>query len=204
MADKDEGSGWIMAIVGAAVKGLLNYINLWLTKRENTRLRWKVKTQEGQLKSSAASIKAEKAIARSSEAEIGPVSPSDWNKRVRVPPARDMAPRRRLNGKVGLLALLLVAILALAAGCERHSVFIQARHPVIEAPARPKLSVDPPIWSDREQKLAQYAARLERAVETYNEWARQENAKNGYEDYTGTDVALSQWDREEPAFGQAP
>jgi hypothetical protein len=40
---------------------------------------------------------------------------------------------------------------------------------------------EPAEWTDREKVLAGYGARLEKAIETYNEEAHAHNREHGYE-----------------------
>ena len=79
------------------------------------------------------------------------------------------------NQKVGLGLALSLAALLLLSGCLVQTIYVQSPLPIIGVPDRPVLLEFQP-FTEREQKLAIYAATLEARIEGYNAYAREQNA----------------------------
>jgi hypothetical protein len=83
--------------------------------------------------------------------------------------------------------LLLIAILFASVGCQ-HTVYYHQRLPILERPERPELAPVPGSEMIRMtdagqytvkanfQDLMDYSRKLEVAIDTYNEYAKEQNA----------------------------
>lgn len=154
-------------IIGVVGKLFADIVLGIFTNEQKVEAEWKVRTYEGKMNSYASSNSVEKAIKKTTAKEV-PADGAAWNKGVGRP--------------AGLFLLVCVALLL--SGCIRY-VYVADRKPEIELPERPTVDETNP-FTDRETTLVKYAVDLEAKITTYNEWARRENVKNGYETPDGT------------------
>lgn len=81
-----------------------------------------------------------------------------------------------------ILYLLMIGTLVGSSGCGivTKEIYVTTRMPIIETVERPYLDEDDdPLVNI--QKIMQYSLQLERAIELYNEYARELNKESGYE-----------------------
>lgn len=150
---------WLTSIIGAVVRGVVDYLKLWYDQEQAKVHEWNAKTREAQLRSVKDASKMALEIKDAKPIKVD--SPSAWN----------------------LTPLLVVVVLLLSSGCLfTKYVYVPAKMPYIEAPVRPQIPTQPATWTPRETLLKGYALELEVKVKTYNAVAKRENIKNGYED----------------------
>ena len=150
----------IETIVSAVLGSILSYVKLWYDQGQAAENEWNAKTREAQLRSVKDADKMSLEIKNAKPIEVG--SPSAWN----------------------AASLVFVVILLFSPGCALFTkyVHVPSKMPYIEAPVRPQIPTAPVVWTPREIMLKDYALDLEGKVKTYNDIAKRENIKNGYED----------------------
>jgi len=148
------------SILSAIVKGLGQVIMDWWRAEQAESAKWAAKTRERQL----ISIKEGKKIEQDYVNTL---------QKARKNPARSGA---LWNAKVTILLLLCPFILC---GCFRFHVYAAPYRPVPPKIERPILENESP-FSEREQKLVNYASELETVYSKIRQEAIESNQKNGY------------------------
>ena len=78
-----------------------------------------------------------------------------------------------------LISILMIGTLV-GSGCITKQVYVTHRMPIIEMVERPQLSeYDDPVTNIN--KMMEYSIKLENVINIYNEWAKEENLKSGYD-----------------------
>lgn len=151
---------WLGGIFKVLLQFGANYLETWYKNEKLKELEYAKKARDAQLKSVGAAKRVEIDIKRAAETAKPPVTVADWN--------------------AG--AVLLLCLLPWFGGCAlfTHTVYVEAKRPIIEIPKRPQLATTP-AFSEREKKLAGHAVKLESAIKAYNADARAKNKKNGFE-----------------------
>lgn len=145
----------LSALVGAAA----DWLKTWLASEKAEQDAWAAKTLQGQLAAQARADARRRAIADQVALAAPAATPSDWN--------------RALSAGLLFVALVLP-------GCVLdRTVYVEGAWPIIDAPVKPTLPVDPPTWSVREQLIVAYATKLEAALRAYDRAAIDHNANNG-------------------------
>ena len=151
-------------IITAVLGFVANIFTGWFSNEKKIEAEWKSRTYEAKMKSYRSSDKAEREIKKAKPVET-PKNARAWNRGV---------------GRVAVPLLFLFLILFLS-GCTLFTRYVEVadRKPIIEIPERPELAEEPE-FNEREVKLVNYAVELETKLTKYNEWANEENIKNGY------------------------
>ena len=143
-------------IIQAIVSAVLNYLGLWYEREKAEADEWTVCALEA---AKVSAVDADALSAKLGEASpVGAESPTAWNRAITV--------------------TLLLLSLSLS-GCIVKTVYVEAKMPTIDRPVRPTL-VDVGPFSNRERRLALYAAILEAQIDAYNQAALMINLENGY------------------------
>ena len=152
--------GILQKIASGAVKAILSYVDLWITRKQERKARQEARTRKGKLKSYRNVRKLEKEIEKETAEQDPPKTPTEWNKN---------------KASIGVL-LLVTASIASCCG----PTYVESRWPVLDTPERPKLQVEDNEFTPNERKLVGYANRLENVIEAYNSKAKRHNLKHGY------------------------
>lgn len=152
---------WLTAILKPLFDSLLGALKGWYEDERKSELEWAAKSHEARMDAFGDTLKVEHRIAKKQPEKA--VTPSAWNK--------------------GVPVILLIAVLQ--QGC----LFTKYIHdsgpwPVIDRPARPRVSEKPAEWGARERILRDYALELEARVDAYNAEACAHNRKHDYPETT--------------------
>lgn len=149
----------LTSVLGSVVKQVREWFSLWFAQKTAEENAWAAKTGAAMLRSIKDTDKVNASVRNAGLTVKPPADPAAWNK---------AAP------------LLLLPLLLCLTGCWTNYVYVESKWPVLEAPARPAVSTEPAVWTERERVISGYAAQLEAVIGQYNVEAKSHNDKNGY------------------------
>ena len=71
----------LSSILSGLLKSLLEYFELWYTRKKNQELEWSLKTQKRKLDSTKEAEEMQKRIKKAADSTVGCVSPIAWNEK---------------------------------------------------------------------------------------------------------------------------
>jgi hypothetical protein len=154
---------WITSIFGTLFGELLNWGTAWFEKERAASRDYEAKARKVQMDSVKEGIELEKKLTQVAN-ETAPDacdSPAGWN-----------------AARISVVCLCCFAL----SGCIRFYVAAREYRPIIPTPERPVLSGEQQFNHEDGKALADYATKLEKVVQTYNEWAENGNKQAGFSD----------------------